>query len=138
MSTASVRRALAVLLLVSATGLPATAADAATTWVRPVPGALARPFRAPTGPYGAGHRGVDLLAAPGEPVLAPAAAPEAVAEPVAETADVETAAVEAQASVAEATDAAEAETTDTTTAEAEATAADASAESTDSTDSTEG
>jgi murein DD-endopeptidase MepM/ murein hydrolase activator NlpD len=39
----------------------------------PVQGPLARGYEAPAGPYGAGHRGVDLAAAPGAPVLAPAA-----------------------------------------------------------------
>lgn len=48
-------------------------ADAAAVWVRPVPGPIARPFVAPTSPYGPGHRGVDLRAEPGEPVRAVAA-----------------------------------------------------------------
>ncbi|MEP7178039.1 MAG: M23 family metallopeptidase [Pseudonocardiales bacterium] len=39
----------------------------------PVVGAVAviRPFQAPPGPYAAGHRGVDLVTAPGDAVLAP-------------------------------------------------------------------
>lgn len=39
-------------------------------WVRPVPGPVTEPFRAPRGPFGAGHRGVDLAVRPGEPVVA--------------------------------------------------------------------
>ncbi len=43
-----------------------------TRWswpIMPVPRVL-RPFRAPAGPYGPGHRGIDLAAAEGEEVLA--------------------------------------------------------------------
>jgi hypothetical protein len=40
------------------------------SWVRPVDGAVVRPFVAPIGRYGPGHRGVDLAAAPGAPVRA--------------------------------------------------------------------
>lgn len=39
-------------------------------WVRPVPGPVTEPFRAPNGPFGAGHRGADLAARPGEAVVA--------------------------------------------------------------------
>jgi len=39
-------------------------------WVRPVDGPVVRPFQAPASVYGAGHRGVDLAAAPGTPVRA--------------------------------------------------------------------
>lgn len=39
----------------------------------PVAGPLVRGYEAPAGPYGAGHRGVDLAAVPGVPVGAPAA-----------------------------------------------------------------
>ncbi len=38
--------------------------------VRPVPGAVVRPFDPPDHPYGPGHRGVDLAAAPGDAVRA--------------------------------------------------------------------
>lgn len=37
-------------------------------WVRPVDGPLVRSFEAPASVYGAGHRGADLVAAPGTPV----------------------------------------------------------------------
>src|ERR1700716_737008 len=40
------------------------------TWLPPVDGPVARPFRAPAFAYGPGHRGVDLAAAPGTPVRA--------------------------------------------------------------------
>ncbi len=39
----------------------------------PVAGPVVRGYEAPAGPYGAGHRGVDLAAATGAPVGAPAA-----------------------------------------------------------------
>lgn len=38
--------------------------------VRPVPGPVGDGFRPPTSPYGPGHRGVDLGAAPGDEVRA--------------------------------------------------------------------
>ncbi|MFN8025241.1 MAG: peptidoglycan DD-metalloendopeptidase family protein [Acidimicrobiia bacterium] len=51
-------------------GSPAAAAATVPSWVRPVDGAVVRPFTAPAGRYGAGHRGADLAAAPGTPVRA--------------------------------------------------------------------
>ena len=39
-------------------------------WLLPVEGSVVRPFRAPVGTYGTGHRGVDLAAAPGTSVRA--------------------------------------------------------------------
>lgn len=46
---------------------------AAGAWLWPVPpGAVERPFDPPAHAYGAGHRGVDLAASPGDAVLAPA------------------------------------------------------------------
>lgn len=57
----------------SPTSSPRTApAAAATVAVRPVPGPVVRGFDQPTR-FGPGHRGVDLLAAPGTRVRAPAA-----------------------------------------------------------------
>ena len=48
---------------------PAALAPAAAVAYRaPVPGAVVRPFVAPPTPYAAGHRGVDLAAAPGDVV----------------------------------------------------------------------
>ena len=39
-------------------------------WIRPVPGALVRPFDPPASRFGAGHLGVDFAAPPGTPVRA--------------------------------------------------------------------
>ena len=62
-----------VCSLVSFWFIPAAfAADgpAPGAWVRPVAGAVAQPFVQPRSHYGAGHRGVDFVAAPGTPVRA--------------------------------------------------------------------
>jgi hypothetical protein len=48
----------------------ARARAAGASWVRPVDGALTRPFAAPASRYGPGHRGVDLAAPPGTSVVA--------------------------------------------------------------------
>ncbi|MFM7615928.1 MAG: murein hydrolase activator EnvC family protein [Actinomycetes bacterium] len=65
---------LAALAAVTVVCLPAgRPAGAASAWVRPVPGPILRAFAAPATPYGPGHRGVDLRAAPDEPVRAVAA-----------------------------------------------------------------
>lgn len=76
------RRALVVVLFttvaVVVTARPAHAAapapvdadDGAVGWLRPVAGAVVHPFEEPVTVYGAGHRGVDLAAAPGTPVRA--------------------------------------------------------------------
>ena len=62
--------ALAALVLLSSAS-PATAAEpAGGGWLRPVPGALVHPFEEPSSVYGPGHRGADLAAPPGPPVLA--------------------------------------------------------------------
>jgi hypothetical protein len=54
----------------------ASAVAAAPSWRWPTspPGAIVQPFEAPPGPYAAGHRGIDLGAAAGQAVLAPAIA----------------------------------------------------------------
>jgi len=67
-----------VLLLLSllavAAPAPAVAASAtpAARWTAPLAGPLdvTRPFEGPSGPYAAGHRGVDLGGVPGSAVLA--------------------------------------------------------------------
>lgn len=58
------------MLLVAAA---APAAGEGLVHTRPVDAPVARAFRAPPGPYGAGHRGVDLRAGRGTPVRASAA-----------------------------------------------------------------
>lgn len=66
---------------------PAATAGAASaaTWTWPVrpPIVILAPFRAPPTPYAAGHRGVDLAAAPGDAVRAPADGVVSFAGPVA-------------------------------------------------------
>ena len=72
--------ALALLVGASVGGSPAVPAAATPpaaqlgVWSWPVSGAhaLARPYVAPAGPYGAGHRGVDIRAPEGAAVVAPA------------------------------------------------------------------
>lgn len=53
--------------------------------VLPVEGIVTRPFDAPAHPYGPGHRGVDLAAAPGAPVRSAAAGTVTFSGPVAGT-----------------------------------------------------
>ena len=53
--------------LLAAVLLTATTIDAAPVQ----PATITGGFRAPASAYGAGHRGIDLLAGPGTPVLAP-------------------------------------------------------------------
>jgi hypothetical protein len=67
-------RALAVVLLstalVCSVTRPAHADTDSSGWLRPVDGAVVRPFDAPASIYGPGHRGADLAAPPGTPVRA--------------------------------------------------------------------
>jgi murein DD-endopeptidase MepM/ murein hydrolase activator NlpD len=51
----------------------ASSASAAGTWSWPVTGAVLRGFEAPSSPYSAGHRGIDISASFGTPVVAAAA-----------------------------------------------------------------
>jgi murein DD-endopeptidase MepM/ murein hydrolase activator NlpD len=62
--------AVLVALALTLLGSPGAAARPGPAWIRPVPGAVVRSFRAPLTPYGPGHRGVDFAAAPGTPVEA--------------------------------------------------------------------
>ena len=66
-----IRRTLlaAIVLFAAAALYPATAA-ASGTWVWPVTGPVIRGFDPPDDPYGAGHRGIDIAAPVGTPVLA--------------------------------------------------------------------
>ena len=82
----AIRAALVAHLVLVPSVLVAVApgrADAAAPWTRPVPGPVVRTFVAPVGGWGPGHRGLDLRAAPGEPVRAVAAGSVEVAGPVA-------------------------------------------------------
>ena len=64
------RTLLAAIVLSAAAALyPATAA-ASGTWVWPVTGPVICGFDPPDDPYGAGHRGIDIAAPVGTPVLA--------------------------------------------------------------------
>jgi murein DD-endopeptidase MepM/ murein hydrolase activator NlpD len=76
-----VRNRLAVGLLIlvlgalapsAATAAPEDAAPTVALWTAPLGGplAVARPFEPPPHAYGPGHRGADLVGAPGAPVLA--------------------------------------------------------------------
>jgi murein DD-endopeptidase MepM/ murein hydrolase activator NlpD len=51
--------------------LPLGSARAAGTWTWPVVGPVVRGFDPPASPYGSGHRGIDIAAPEGTPVLAP-------------------------------------------------------------------
>jgi murein DD-endopeptidase MepM/ murein hydrolase activator NlpD len=59
----------AVAMLASATATAGTA-TAAGTWPWPVVGVVIRGFDPPDTPYGSGHRGIDIAAPIGTPVLA--------------------------------------------------------------------
>lgn len=62
--------AVALATSAAAPGAAALEVPAPGTWIRPVTGALAQPFVEPRSRYGAGHRGVDFVAALGTPVRA--------------------------------------------------------------------
>ena len=51
---------------------PASAQSARVEYQLPVAGAIVDDWRPPENPYGAGNRGIDLYAVPGQPVFAPA------------------------------------------------------------------
>lgn len=68
------RRSFATMLLLTLllSSVPAGPASAVGDWLWPVEGAIIRGFDPPDSPYGSGHRGIDIAAAPGTPVRAPA------------------------------------------------------------------
>lgn len=68
------RRLLVVLALalVVMLGCPAVGAEEGATFLAPVAGRVVDPWRAPVGPFGAGNRGIDFEAEPGQPVVASA------------------------------------------------------------------
>ncbi|MEX2276013.1 MAG: M23 family metallopeptidase [Actinomycetota bacterium] len=63
----------ATILIVAVSVLGARPADASVPgdWTWPVVGAVIRPFDAPDSPFGSGHRGIDVAAAPGTALVAP-------------------------------------------------------------------
>lgn len=78
------RTQVVALTVVALAGGAAEAAEPkAGGWTRPVPSEVARPFEVPVSRYAAGHRGVDLAAAPGTPVRAAGAGTVSFAGPVA-------------------------------------------------------
>jgi murein DD-endopeptidase MepM/ murein hydrolase activator NlpD len=66
-----------------ATGVARPAEGRVPALRMPVAGTLVRGFEAPAGPYGPGHRGIDLAAPVGQPLRAPAAGRILFAGPVA-------------------------------------------------------
>jgi murein DD-endopeptidase MepM/ murein hydrolase activator NlpD len=63
--------------------LPPVGAGAVGGWSWPVAGPVIGGFEAPSTPYGSGHRGIDIAAAIGTPVRAPASGVVTFAGPVA-------------------------------------------------------
>jgi murein DD-endopeptidase MepM/ murein hydrolase activator NlpD len=78
----SILSAISVALVLVAGGVPAPPASAAGTWVWPVSGPVLRPFDPPDSPFGSGHRGIDIVAAPGTVAVAPADGTVSFAGPV--------------------------------------------------------
>jgi murein DD-endopeptidase MepM/ murein hydrolase activator NlpD len=74
-------RKLLLLCAVFAVALPGPA-RAAGDWSWPVVGPVIRGFDPPDSPFGSGHRGIDIAAAAGSPVRAPAAGKVTFAGPV--------------------------------------------------------
>jgi murein DD-endopeptidase MepM/ murein hydrolase activator NlpD len=67
------RRLIVVIVVIAAVCGGALPASAAGTWPWPVVGPVIRGYDPPDSPYGSGHRGIDIGAAYGTPVVAPAA-----------------------------------------------------------------
>jgi murein DD-endopeptidase MepM/ murein hydrolase activator NlpD len=71
-----------VIAVAGAGGPPEAAAGAGDPWLWPVVGPVIRGFDPPDSPYGSGHRGIDIAAPLGTPILAPAAGTVTFAGPV--------------------------------------------------------
>jgi murein DD-endopeptidase MepM/ murein hydrolase activator NlpD len=80
---AAVGPAMAAPAAALAPAMAAPAAPRVPALRMPVTGPVVRGFEEPAGPYGPGHRGVDVRAPVGTPVAAPAAGTVAFAGPVA-------------------------------------------------------
>ncbi len=68
-----VRRAILPLTLLAMVASPVRVGAVEGGWPWPVVGPVLRGFEPPAGPYGPGHRGIDIGAAVGTPILSPAA-----------------------------------------------------------------
>jgi murein DD-endopeptidase MepM/ murein hydrolase activator NlpD len=76
-------RRLILITTVVIAGVAAAGPARAGDWPWPVVGPIIRGFDPPASPYGTGHRGVDIAASRGTPVVAPAAGRVSFAGPVA-------------------------------------------------------
>ncbi len=66
------RRYLLLLALLAMAAAPVRALAVAGGWPWPVIGPIIRGYEPPAGPYGPGHRGIDIGSAIGTPILSPA------------------------------------------------------------------
>lgn len=73
-ATSSALTLVAAIACTFLTALPPAAASDRSIWLPPTEGPLqvSAPFALPNGPYRAGHRGIDVPAAPGRMIRAPA------------------------------------------------------------------
>jgi murein DD-endopeptidase MepM/ murein hydrolase activator NlpD len=76
------RRLLVLPLAIALAWFAPSRAGALGGWSWPVVGPVIRGFEPPSSPYGAGHRGIDIAAAVGTPVRAPAPGIVSFAGPV--------------------------------------------------------
>lgn len=66
------RRLVLPLAIALVSAAPGNAIASTGTWPWPLVGPVVRGFEPPANPYGSGHRGIDIAALVGTPVLAPA------------------------------------------------------------------